>query len=146
MGQGNLRLRTVRFRILIPHHYNDGRVVDPTLLAFIEDAFVALAEGWSSPGLAHGECFTSEGECQRDVHRIYEIAVASELVQRFVYLIHAIGRLLKQDSVYYEVDRSTQICIEPVYPKAAVHAIAAPADMAKNGRTAAMLRDNGKGA
>ena len=146
MDKGNLSLRTVKFRVLIPQNYNDGRPVDPALLEFIEDVFVSIAGGWSSPGLVRGAWLDADGECRQDINRVYEIGVAPELMHRLSRLVRAIGQLLKQHSVYYEIDRSTQICIEPVHPQTLVHATAAPVDASKNGRATTMLQHNGKGA
>jgi hypothetical protein len=68
------------------------------------------------------------------------------LVERLSYLVRAIGRLLQQHSVYYEIEHSTEICIEPVCPQALVPSPVAPADVAKNGRGTTAMGSNGKGA
>lgn len=106
-----------KLRVLLPKAYNDGRPVEPALLTLFEEVLTAIAGAWSSPGVLRGVWVSPDGTCHSDVNCVYEIAIGDGQVDQLVGIFHAFGRVLRQHSVYYEMDRSVEIRIEPVAPE-----------------------------
>lgn len=106
-----------KLRVLLPKAYNDGHPVEPALLTLFEEVLIAIAGAWSSSGVLRGTWVGPDGLCRSDVNCVYEIAAGDGQVQQLIRIFHAFGRVLRQHSIYYEINRSLEIRIEPVAPE-----------------------------
>jgi hypothetical protein len=108
----------IKVRLFVPLHDNDGVPIEPALLCSFERNLAAIAGGWSSPGDYRG-CFTfPDGRKCIDRNCVYEGAVPTQdAIQQLINLLHDLGGRMDQDSIYYEIDRTTECYVVPVKSK-----------------------------
>lgn len=84
-------------RILIPTAYNDGKAIEPEKLARIFQALDRQFGGFNVSGV-QGSWF---GQVEESIR--VEIAITEDRVKELETVVHAIGRELEQEAMYFEV-------------------------------------------
>jgi hypothetical protein len=107
----------VKFILLVPLRYNDGRKVGTKILDQVEDDLYALATGFSCTGRVRGAYRMKDGSRKDDETSCYWLIVAEDQVPALKSMVGDICRLLKQEAMYLERVDSEVEFILPTQPE-----------------------------
>jgi hypothetical protein len=92
----------VKFILLVPLRYNNGRKVPENLLTQIENDLFDLADGFTNAGRVRGAYRMKDGSRKSDETSCYWLIVAEDKVSELKSTVADICRLLKQEAMYLE--------------------------------------------
>lgn len=99
--------------LLLPTKYNDGREVPASVLSGILRSIDEAFDGHTVDGLCDGVYKMDDGSMARDRSLKVWVAVDPERVDDVRRLAAGIARLLKQESLYFEVTEAEVEFVRP---------------------------------
>lgn len=103
----------IKYLLLLPVRYNDGRSVAQETMDRILDELFELADGYSVAGPVKGAYKMRDGLKQEDESLQVWVAVAEEDVSELRTLVAKIGKELGQETMYLERTGGTIDFIPP---------------------------------
>jgi hypothetical protein len=97
----------VKFVLLLPLTYNDGSCIPKTVMDQIEDSLFALAGGYHIAGTGKGAYRMRNGAKQIDETLQIWVVVDEEDEQALRTLVADFGKMLDQETMYFERINST---------------------------------------
>jgi hypothetical protein len=109
-------LEFVKFILLVPLKYNDGRKVPVKVVNGIRDDLFTLADGYSLARRIRGAYRMKDGSRKNDETLCYWLVVTEDRVPALKSTVADICRLLKQEAMYLERVESEVEFILPSSP------------------------------
>jgi hypothetical protein len=103
----------VKFILLVPLRYNDGRKISAKVMNGIRTDLFALADGYSIAGRVRGAYRMKDGSQKNDKTTCFWLVVTEDKVQALRAIIADICRLLGQESMYLERVESSVEFVKP---------------------------------
>jgi hypothetical protein len=99
--------------ILVPTRFNDGSVVPPSVLIGIIREFNREFGGYSTDGLVAGAYRMADGSMAYDTSIRLWVVLAPDRVETVRNMAGRIAALLKQESLYFEVEETDVEFVPP---------------------------------
>ena len=103
-----------KYVLLLPLHYNDGRVVPRRILDGMLDEVFVLAGGYSVAGIVKGACQMNDGTKHEDDSLQVWVGVREQDVPELKSLVATFGTTLGQETMYLERTGGTIDFIPPL--------------------------------
>jgi hypothetical protein len=102
-----------KYLLLVPLRYNDGRLVPPQVVLYLEEKLFELADGYTIGGLRTGAYRMADGTRTIDETIEYWVVIPDDCFPELERLVAVLGRDLGQEAMYLEKTDSEVFFVRP---------------------------------